>query len=330
MTSTAIPVFQNGFYVGNNFNAILYGMELVLYFMTVRVVLDRKHKHAPSDKWFLIFSTACLCLNTVFVATEAVFGEEMWIVNADYPGGMDAYLNDFASVWYQTFGTAASITLNLLADGLMIYRAYVVWDDIRVIIFPCFLYFASLCLGVAQLIEAGVPHGNYFLGIAQKLGVAYTSCIISLNIINTSLVAGRVYVVGKRYAAAMGSDVGAAYTGAVSIMIESSALSTLTGIAYLVSFAINSELNIFFLSIYVMCTCLAPQLIVLRVMSGRAWTREKSSMVGTKLEFTGRSTTQIGAESSVDHEKKQAPRRAETNLTSVASKGSSEHVFEEV
>lgn len=46
--------------------------------------------------------------------------------------------------------------------------------------------------------------------------------------------------------------------------------------------------------------CFAPQLIVLRVVSGRAWTRDKSSMFGqdTRLEFTGRSTTRIDAEES--------------------------------
>lgn len=95
-------------------------MQLVVYFLTVRVMLSRKHKHAPSDKFFLLFTTIILLLNTVFVATEAAFGEEMWIVNADYKGGMDAYLEDFASVWYQTFGTAASIVLNLLSDGLLV------------------------------------------------------------------------------------------------------------------------------------------------------------------------------------------------------------------
>ena len=95
-------------------------MQLVVYFLTVRVMLSRKHKHAPSDKVFLLFTTVILLLNTVFVATGAAFGEEMWIVNANYPGGMDAYFGDFVSVWYQTFGTAASIVLNLLADGLMV------------------------------------------------------------------------------------------------------------------------------------------------------------------------------------------------------------------
>ena len=72
------------------------------------------------DKVHLLFSTVLLLLNTVFVATESAFGEEMWVVNANYPGGQDAYLEAFASVWYQTFGTAASIVLNLFSDALLV------------------------------------------------------------------------------------------------------------------------------------------------------------------------------------------------------------------
>ena len=60
-------------------------------------------------------------------------------------------------------------------------------------------------------------------------------------------------------------------------------------------------------------------------MSGRAWTREKSSMIGTKLEFTDRSTTQIGT---VDE--KMRTRRTDTAVTGSASNSSSERVVEEV
>ena len=73
-----------------------------------------------SDKLYMAFSTALLVLITIYLSTEAIFGQEMWIVNANYPGGMDAYFGDFVNVWYQTFGTAASIVLNLCSDGLLV------------------------------------------------------------------------------------------------------------------------------------------------------------------------------------------------------------------
>ena len=52
--------------------------------------------------------------------------------------------------------------------------------------------------------------------------------------------------------------------------------------------------------------CFAPQLIVLRVITGRAWTRDPSTMfgVGTRLEFTDRSTTRVGGSDKSDDEEK--------------------------
>ena len=93
--------------------------------MTIRIILDPKHKKTATarDKFFLAYSTMLLCCNTIFVATEAVFGEEMWVVNADYPGGQDAYLFTFASVWYQTLGTASTLLQNYLSDALLVSDA---------------------------------------------------------------------------------------------------------------------------------------------------------------------------------------------------------------
>ncbi|KAI0652797.1 hypothetical protein C8Q70DRAFT_914352 [Cubamyces menziesii] len=282
-----MAVFQNSYYIGNTFAAILYGVVLVLYFLIIRTVLDPKHKGPRSDRFFVFFSTALLCLNTVFFATDTVFGEEMWIVHADYPGGQDAYLGDNASVWYQTLGTAASIVLNLLSDGLLIYRCWIVWDDVRVVVLPTLIYLGAFSAGLAQLYESGRPNANYFAGLAQSLGIAYTSSVIGLNVVVTALICGRIYFASRRYAHVLGIDVGDEYRSATAIIVESALLYTLTGVAYLVSFALDSQTSIFFLSVYVMMTCVAPQMIVLRVISGRAWTRDRAAtLTSTGLEFT--------------------------------------------
>ncbi|EIW52707.1 uncharacterized protein TRAVEDRAFT_53147 [Trametes versicolor FP-101664 SS1] len=272
-------IFQNAFYIGNNFNTIFYGIELAVYVLTIRALRHPgRRSSSMGDMFLVLFSTVLLLLNTIFVATEAVFGEEMWIVNADYPGGQNAYLVDFASVWYQTFGTAASILLNLLSDAFLIYRCYIVWADLRIILFPSVLYLATFALGIAQLVASGIPHADYFAGFAQKLGTAYTSTIIALEIIVTALIYARLL----RLARTCGSSAAARrYTSGAAIFIESMALSTLCGIAYLVPYAMGSDISIFFLSVYVMSTCLAPMLIILRMTSGRAWTRHTTVTIFT-------------------------------------------------
>jgi len=100
------------------------GVELVLYIKTIQALLRPGTKHIRTNRFFMIFSTALLFLITIFVAVQAVFGQEMWIVNAGFEGGSAAYLAAYASVWYQTLGTTASIILQLMSDALLVSRVY--------------------------------------------------------------------------------------------------------------------------------------------------------------------------------------------------------------
>lgn len=87
--------------------------------MIVRHVV-RNRQRTRADRFLIGFSTVLLALNTIYWTTQAYFGEQMWIVHADYPGGMDAYLAANVAVWYQTWGTAAVTISNLMADALMV------------------------------------------------------------------------------------------------------------------------------------------------------------------------------------------------------------------
>lgn len=75
------------------------------------------------DKFLTVFSTALVLLNTIYWTTQAYFGQMMWVIHTDYPGGQDAYWNDFASVWYQTWGTVACVMCNLMNDALLVRSA---------------------------------------------------------------------------------------------------------------------------------------------------------------------------------------------------------------
>jgi len=92
----------------------------MLYAKTMHTYATSNSRHERSGRFFMFFSTVLLILITIFMAAQSILGEEMWIVNADYPGGSAAYLAAYASVWYQTMGTTASITLQLMSDGLLV------------------------------------------------------------------------------------------------------------------------------------------------------------------------------------------------------------------
>ena len=117
----------------------------------------------------------------------------------------------------------------------------------------CFLS----AVGIAQLIESGRPHANYFAGLAKQLGIAYTTSIISNQVIVTALICARIVYIARRYETAA-APLARCYTGAVAVVVESALPCTLFGVVYLVTFALDSEISIFFLSIYVMFTVSSP------------------------------------------------------------------------
>ena len=293
---------------------------MLLYFASVSIILNGKDRSRRDNRLFLCFSTGLLAMITIYVAVQAVFGQEMWILHKDYPGGSAAYLADNAAVWYQTMGSAASVVLNLMSDGLLVrpiscsasillicacklYRCYIVWGDIRIIFVPCILYLATAALGILTCYISGVPDSNFFQGKAAQVALSYSSVVIGLNFLVSTLISVRIFNLSRRVNGALGEDAAKTYASAAAIIVEAAIPYTLFGLAYVVSLGLESPTSILFLSIYVMFTvsyclllgspvlplvvqCISPQMIVLRVLMGRAWTREGATHTASRMQFT--------------------------------------------
>ncbi|PIL34500.1 hypothetical protein GSI_03277 [Ganoderma sinense ZZ0214-1] len=316
-------IFQNCWYVGNNFNCIMYGVELVLYFFTVKHVVDsrtrRRQQKGKADaaaepasiRAILYLSTGLLCMITIYLFAQNFFGEEMWIINEGYTGGSGQYYASHAAVWYQTMGSASSVVMNWMSDGYLvrglpslkleasalspqfclralidigypscqIYRTYVIWDGkIFVIIVPAILYIGTVVLGILTCYYSGRPGGDFFVGIAPHIALAYSTVGIAMNVICSSLICGYIVYHTHRFIKLVGrrddNDNRRRFNHVLEIIVEAMLPYTLSGAAYVTLLGLNSPVAILFLSLYVMFTCLSPQIIMLRVVLGREWRNE--------------------------------------------------------
>ena len=96
------------------------GIELLLYFKTIRTLLTSGGAFKRSNVFYALFSSMMVFLVTVWIATQAMFGEKMWLIDSDFPGGPDAYWKTNISVWYMDWGSTAVIMLQLMTDALMV------------------------------------------------------------------------------------------------------------------------------------------------------------------------------------------------------------------
>jgi len=117
-----------------------------------------------NKKFYIIYSSFMLFFVTIAGATSCAFGDLMWIDDRNIQGGPPAFYAESVSAWYNTLGTAADVTANAMADGLLarveilngntsktdvllnqLYRCFMFWGGHRwVVIFPALLYVSSI------------------------------------------------------------------------------------------------------------------------------------------------------------------------------------------
>ncbi|KAF9235459.1 hypothetical protein BU15DRAFT_64815 [Melanogaster broomeanus] len=299
--------FQNVVYVGNTLQDFLYGefndhlslvvqcltislirigLELLLYFKTMHILLCHRPQRGRSVIFYAFFSSMIFLLITIWVVTQLLFGQKMWVEHQDYPGGPARYWKIHISDWYMGAGGTAVIILQLITDALMIYRCRIVWNSYRVIIVPSILWVATLGLGVVLDWTAAAPGSNIFAGLASTYALSYYTASALLNSSVTGIICYRMVSHGMMVKKQLGQEYAHLYFNVVSIIVESVLPFSLSGVAFLISLGIGSETSTAFYSVYVTLMCISPQMLILRVIMGRAWNKDSGHPQGTTVKFS--------------------------------------------
>lgn len=112
----------------------------------------------------------------------------------------------------------------------------------------------STGLGIATLYLTGVPNGDFFAGQAADVSLAYNTTTISINVICTILICSRIYYFSRILAQEMERHDTEVYTNALAIIIESALPFSIFGFMFLVTYGMNSGVEMIFESFYVLFT----------------------------------------------------------------------------
>ncbi|KAJ7284610.1 hypothetical protein C8J57DRAFT_1669932 [Mycena rebaudengoi] len=273
---------ERSWYVGNAFFAILYGIQICMFFMS-SYFLWTNPKTDNSRVFYIAYSSVLLVLITIALSANQYYGEQMWINHRDVEGGPVAFFSNHIADWYNTWGTAADVTANVLGDALMLYRCYVFWGStsLWIIVFPALLFLGSTTMGIVMTIQSGLPGGDIFHGKAVNFGIPWLVLTIVFNVLVTGLIGIRLVSVSRSMRNVLSRERADVYVGVVAILVESAAPFTLLGIAYLVTYIRNDPEVLAFACVWGMFCALSPQIIILRVSMGSAWTKKTVTQYGT-------------------------------------------------
>ena len=108
-------------------------------------------------------------------------------------------------------------------------------------------------LGILTCYYSGRPGGDFFVGIAPRIALTYSTVGITMNVLCSSLICWyiiREMIPGRPE----GVPLNRGAVNAVTIIVESMLPYTLFGVAYVTLLGLDSPVAILFLSLYVMFT----------------------------------------------------------------------------
>ncbi|GJE99987.1 hypothetical protein PsYK624_162650 [Phanerochaete sordida] len=232
--------------------AILYGFSLLMFIFTLWIVLQNRRRRKLNHGMvgaacaILALSTAEMIVNVIRVR------DGFLVIGPRLPGGPEQFFRDVSS---STFVIKSCLynTQTLILDGVVIYRTYVVWQNVWIVLVPilgwCGLLSASIGLNIA-LATASTHSGDVFAVQTGRWITANYAITLATNLSSTSLLAYRIWMV-KRQSARF-SSTNNPLSPILRVVIESGAIYSLTITTALVAFVSKSN------GVYVLLDMISP------------------------------------------------------------------------
>ncbi|TFK31609.1 hypothetical protein BDQ12DRAFT_660296 [Crucibulum laeve] len=243
-------LLERSFYVRNFLSGIMFGAELLMFFLSVYYLSIGGHSRR-SKIFYTVFSTVLTNLMFTTLAANALFGQYMWIERRDTLGGPPAFLAENSSWWVNVWGSAADITANVMGDALLPYRCYtILGSNFLLILFPGLIFLASVSLSVVTVIQSTLPRASIFQGSSVNFRISWISLTVSFNIIMTTMICGQFFFAHRQMRGVVPQAISKRYTDTTGIVLESALPFSVLGLVFVVLYARQSPVAYTFSGIW--------------------------------------------------------------------------------
>ncbi|KAJ7058914.1 hypothetical protein C8F01DRAFT_1232499 [Mycena amicta] len=211
--------------------------------------------------WGLVaYAAMIFALATIGYGGATKINEEAFIDDRDAPGGPSGYeLLAFGSP-VNMMGLIAYVVLSWMADGLVLWRFFIIWDSSYwYAAFP-----ALMLLGAVELLL-----GSALYSIRHRLLVAFSLAEHSLDPLDN----GKILRLRRQIKGPLGSHHAERYFSVVAMLVESASLYSIVGLIFIITYARSSSVQNLIFPALGQVQAIAPMLILARAADGRAWSQ---------------------------------------------------------
>ncbi|KAG2337277.1 hypothetical protein BDR05DRAFT_970416 [Suillus weaverae] len=185
---------------------VTYGFSVLMFIGTIWA-LTYKQRMQDASRPIAVVAILLLILSTVHIVVNTIRAEDGLVKDRNtFPGGPVAF---FADLTQQTVAikNVLYVLQTLLADGVVIYRCYVVWQSVWVIILPSMLWCSVAVAGVGTTYSfAQIPNnsGSAYVneqGQPVQWVTAFFASTIATNLLSSGLLAYRIWMIERSVSA---------------------------------------------------------------------------------------------------------------------------------
>ncbi|TFK22293.1 hypothetical protein FA15DRAFT_644395 [Coprinopsis marcescibilis] len=284
----AITMFTTGI------QFFMMAYSLAIYFETPR---EKRKGRAP----YLVIGCLIFILSTLSACTDIAIIFNSLLEASD---GLSYLAVEPTGTWQNIFSETTFFFVFILGDGLLLYRCYLMlfggW--LWLVALPILTYLATIALSIFQIVTFAQEEGDG-IRIAISMECARNILSVATNIIITFIICHRLMSSHKRWAESLPTKRLVVYSAAMRILVESALPLSVAGIVQaglqivpvtlggrISDYTGNRNALIVAMStsslIYYALLAIAPQMVILRVTTGRSWAKTERS---TDVEIFSRS-----------------------------------------
>ncbi|KAF7315972.1 hypothetical protein MIND_00114100 [Mycena indigotica] len=264
-----------------------FGIHLTLFFECVQALCSRRE--SQRNRELLVFVCLLFTLGNIGNATNIIFAQKTFIDNRNYPGGPNAFFVEQSTNWSAVVCNSVYIVNSWFQDALLVYRFWMIYNrNYYIIALPIVAFLSSMVLSSILIAELSQPGKTIWTKISVNLAIPYWSISISMTVILTALIAGRLLYMRYRLRHLIGRATRTTYMTVSAMLVESAMIYSANALVFLISYGVNSPVQNLALPLLGQTQSIAPLLIILRVARGKAWSGDTTNQL-TSVRFAEKS-----------------------------------------
>lgn len=250
---------------------VAYGFSILMFIGTIWA-LTYKQRMQDVSRPTIVVAILLLILSTVHIVVNIVRVEDGLVKYRNtFPGGPVVFFADLSQCTY-TIKNVLYILQTLVADGVVIYRCYVVWRSLLVIVLPGMLWCSVAATGVFatySFSQVTIDSEQFYNERGQPAYwvTAFFASSIATNLLSSALLAYRIWRIEREVSTVCTKKNTTMPT--VRVLVDSAVLYSVALLTALISYACSNNGDILMVDMLMPIISIAFYMVLIRIAINR-------------------------------------------------------------